>query len=61
MTMLTHYMYQERMEEEDLLALKTVLMHRYNGIWKHGGLITAIKDYTDNTMANRMIITRKQR
>ena len=28
--MLTDYMYQERREEEDLSALKTVLKHPYN-------------------------------
>ena len=30
-------------------------------IEKHGGLITAIRNDTDNTMDNRMTITRKQK
>ena len=30
-TTLTDYMFQEKRKEEDLLALKTVLTHRYNG------------------------------
>ena len=50
--------------EEDLPALKTVLTHRYNDsdyIEKHEvGLITVIKNDADNTVTNRMIITRKQ-
>ena len=62
---LTDYMYQERREEKDSPALKTVLTHRYNDsdyIEKHeGGLITAIKNHTDNTVTNRMTITRKQK
>ena len=33
-----------------------------NYIEKHeGGLITAIRNYTDNTMDNKMTITRKQK
>ena len=29
---LTDYMYQEKKEEEDLLALKTPLTHQYNDL-----------------------------
>ena len=54
------------MEEEDLPALETGLTHRYNDskdyIQKHdGGRITAIRNHTDNTMDNKMPITRKQK
>ena len=61
-TTLIDYMYQERREEEYLSALKTVLTHRYNDyIEKHeGGLITAVKNDTDNTVTNKMTISRKQ-
>ena len=55
-------MYQEREAEEDLSALKTALTHRYNDSKKtekhEGGLITAIRNDTDNTKTNRMTITR---
>ena len=58
-------MYQEKREEEDLPALKSALTHRYKSgdyIEKNGGgLITAIRNDTDNTMANRMTITSKQK
>ena len=57
-------MFQEKREEEDLPALKTALKHRYNDsktIYKNGGLITAIRNNTENTMDNRMTITRKQK
>ena len=50
-------MFQEKREEEDLPALKTALTHRYND----GGLITATRIDTENTMNNRMTITRKQK
>ena len=54
-------MYQERREEEVLLALKTVLTHRLEDyIEKYEGLVTAIKNDTDNTVTNRMTITRKE-
>ena len=63
--MLIDYMYQEKREEKVLPALKTALTHRYNDsrtIQKlEGGLITAIRNDTDNTMNNRMTITRKQK
>ena len=63
--MLTDYMYQEKREEEDLPALKTVLTHRYHiedYIEKHGrGQITSIRNNTDNTIDNRKTITRKQK
>ena len=60
---LTDYMYQERRNEEELPAVKKALTHRYNDyIEKHeGGLITAIRNDSDNTMDNRMIITRKEK
>ena len=64
-TMLTNYMNQERRVEEDLPALNTALTHPYNDsdyIEKHdGGLITATRNDTDNTMDNRMRITWKQK
>ena len=65
-TTLTDYIYQEKRVEKDLPALKTTWTHRYNDtktIYKKpdGGLITAIKYDTDNTMGNRMTITRKQK
>ena len=58
--------FQEKREEDDLLALKTALTHRYNDsktIYKKNerGLITATRNDTDNTMNNRMTITRKQK
>ena len=61
--MLTDYMYQEKMEEENLPALKTALTHRLeNYIQKHnGGPFIAIRNDTDNTMDNRMTRTRKQK
>ena len=48
-------MYQEKREEVDLPASKTLLTHPYNGyIEKHErGLITAIRNNTDNTIDNR--------
>ena len=59
----TDYMYQEKREEEDLLASKAALTHRYNDyIEKHErGLITAIRNNPDNTTHNRMTKTRKQK
>ena len=58
-------MYLEKREEEDLPASKTALTHRYNGSkttqkYKRG-LITAIRNDTDNTMDDGMTITRKQK
>ena len=63
---MTDYMFQEKREEEDLPALKTALTHRYNDsktIYKkhEGGLIRATRNKTENTMNNRMTITRKQK
>ena len=60
--MLTDYMYQEKREEKDSPALNTALAHRYEDyIEKHeGGLITAMRNDTDNTMNSRMTITWKQ-
>ena len=59
---LTDYMYQESGEEEDLLALKTLIQRLEDNIEKYeGGLITATRNYTDNTKTNRMTITRKQK
>ena len=65
-TTLTNNMFQEKREEEDLPALKTALTHRYNDtktIYKkhEGGLITATGNDTENTMNNRMTMTRKQK
>ena len=57
-------MYQEKQKEEDLPASKTALTHPYNDskIEKHErGLITAIRNNTDNTIDNRMTKTRKQK
>ena len=58
-------MYQERRVDDDLPALKTVITHRNNDedyIEKHGrGLITATRNNTDNTMANRMTMPWKQK
>ena len=58
-------MYQERREEENLPASKTALSHRYtlvDYIEKYErGLITAIRNDTDNTMDNGMTISRKQK
>ena len=60
---LTDYMYQERKREEDLPALKTALIQRLEDyIEKHeDGLITAIRNDTDNTMNKRMTINTKQK
>ena len=71
---LTDYMFQGKREEEEMPALKTALMHRYNdskAICKNtkedplqppeGGFITAIRNDTDNTMDNRMTIHMKQK
>ena len=59
-------MYQERREEEDLPALKTERTHidtTTRGLRKkhEGGLITAIRNDTDNTKDNRMTIIRRQK
>ena len=64
--MLTDYIFQEKREEEDPPALKTALTYRYNDsktIYKkhEGGLITATRKETENTMNNTMTITRKQK
>ena len=62
-TTLKDYMYQERREEENLPALKSESTLVYNDSRKNTKerLITAIKNDTDNTMTNRMTITRKQK
>ena len=60
----TDYICQEKKEEEDLPALWTVLMHRYND-WKTNiekreeRLITATRNDTDNMRINRTKLTRK--
>ena len=58
-------MYQEKREEEDLPASKTVLMsiqRLEDYIEKHErGLITAIRNNTDNAIDNRMTKTWKQK
>ena len=58
------HMYQERKEEEDIPVLKygvdASIQRLEDYIEKHdGGLITAIKNHTDNTVTNGMTITRK--
>ena len=60
---LTDYMYQERREEEELPVLKTALTQRLEDYIEkqEGGLITAIRNDTDNTKTNIMIMTRKQK
>ena len=61
---LTDYMYHWRREEEDLSALKTAtsIQRLEDYIEKHEkGQITAIRNDTNNTMNNRIIITRKQK
>ena len=65
-TMLTDYMFQEKREEEDLPALKdsvdASIQRLEDYIEKHeGGMITAIRNDTDNMMSNRITITRKQK
>ena len=64
--MLTDYMYLEKREEEDLPSIEDsgdTSIHRLkNYIQKQeGGLITATRHETENTMNNRMTITRKQK
>ena len=62
--MLADYMYQERREKEDLTTLKTALTHSYNDSRKEKnerGLIRDTRNDTDNTVSNKMIITRKQK
>ena len=57
-------MYKEWREEEDFPEDSVdVLIHRLeDNIEKwEGGLITAIKNDTDNTVTNRMTITTKQK
>ena len=56
----------EKRKEEDLPASKTTLTHLIQRledyIEKHeGGLVTAIRNDTDNTIDDRMTITRKQK
>ena len=57
------YVSRKEGEKRHLPALKTALTHRYNDyIQKHeGGLVTATRLETENTMNNRMTITRKQK
>ena len=62
---LTDYMYQEKKEEEDLPALKTVLTHPYSDEdWiekREEKLITTTRNNTDNTRTNKPTITRKKK
>ena len=52
-------MYQEKKEDEDLVAFKIALMHRYNDIKKYRGrLITATRN---NASIKRTKISRKQK
>ena len=53
--MLTHYMYLEKREDEELPLSKTALTHRYER-----RLITTIRNDT-NTIDDRMTTTRKQK
>ena len=60
------YMYQEKRKEKDLPASKTAvstsIQRLEDYIEKHErGLITAIRNNTDNTIDNRMTKTRKQK
>ena len=59
-------MYQENKEEEDLPSIEdsvdTSIKWLEDYIEKHErGLITSIRNDTDNTIDNRMTITRKQK
>ena len=65
-TTLTDYVFQEKREEDDLQhwrqrwRIDTTTRRLYTK--KHdGGLITAIRNDNDNTMDNRMTITRKEK
>ena len=63
---LTGNIYQERREEEDSISIENTdnssIQRLEDYIEKHeGGLITAIRNDSDNTMNNRMTITRKQK
>ena len=57
---LTDYMYQERREEKDSVDALIQLLEDYIEKYE-GGLNTAIKNDTDNTVTNRMTMTRKQK
>ena len=64
--MLTDYMFKEKREEEDFASIKDsvdALRQRLEDyIVKHeGGLLTAIRNNTDNGIDNRVTITRKQK
>ena len=55
-------LYVSRKEEGRGLASIDASIRLEDYIEKHeGGLITAIRNYTDNTKTNRMTITRKQK
>ena len=58
-------MFKKKREEEDLPALKTALTHRYNDlkIMYKNTIEDSLhpSETTDNTMDNRMTITRKQK
>ena len=60
---LTVYMYPERREEEGIEdSVDASIQPREDYIEKHeGGLTAATRNDTDNTMANRMTITWKQK
>ena len=62
----TNYMYQEKREERGLVSIEDFvgasIQRLEDYIEKHDGrLITAIKNESDNSMHNRMTITRKQK
>ena len=61
-TTLTYYMYQEKREEVDSMedSVDASIQRLEDYIEKHG-LITAIRNDTDNTMDNRMTIIWKQK
>ena len=62
-TTLTDYMYQEKKEEENIEDSVDASIRRLEDyIEKHEwGLITAIRNDTDNTIDDRMTTTRKQK
>ena len=56
-------MYQEMWEEEDLFALKTSLIHRFENKIENRGvrLFTTTRSNNNDTRLNRTTITRKQK
>ena len=61
-TTLTDYKYKEKREEEHWKQRRRIDTRLEDFIQNHdGGLITPIRSDTDNTVDNRMTITRKQK